>query len=166
MGTQNFSTTHEPRPGTVTKGHYVYFLYLANGQTNREIERRFRINESVVKHIVLKKGTNAAREAILKAYVTPYASSSAHHPSEEDLKINDKEKRLFARRKSCYFRANKIEPDWKNPYTYRWLVNDFGKISPSRVTGLSSHYQKAATAAIKQARCIGLISHVSKTCAA
>ena len=157
-----FKTLAQPTSRGRGKGYYIYLLYLADGQVNIEIERRYRINELILKHIILKKGPAPAREAILKAYVTPYASSSAHHPSEEEVNINDKEKRLFARRRSCYFKANKVEPDWKNPYTYKWLVNDFGKISPARVTGLSSRYQRAATTAIKQARCIGLISHVSK----
>ncbi|MCY4643579.1 MAG: 30S ribosomal protein S6 [Bacteriovoracales bacterium] len=65
------------------KGHYIYFLYEADGKVNEEVERRFRINESVLKHIIVKKGRN--REEALKKYVTPYASNSAHRPSEEDI---------------------------------------------------------------------------------
>ena len=144
------------------RGYYIYFLYRAGSQVNKEVDRRFRINESVIKHVILKKGPASVEEAILKTYVTPYASNAAHRPSEEELSKDEKEKRLFVRKKSCYFKANKIEPDWKNPHTYKWLVNEFGKISPARVTGLSSRYQRSAAAAIKQARCMGLVSHISK----
>ena len=144
------------------KGYYIYFLYRAPGEVNREVERRYRVDESVIKYIVLTKGPALAEEAIVKAYSTPYASNSAHRPSEDELTKNEKEKRLFARRKSCYFKANKVEPDWKNPYSYKWLVNEFGKISPARVTGLSARYQRTATIAIKRARCVGLVSYVGR----
>lgn len=144
-----------------TSGFYTYFMYKAPGTVNKEIGRRFKIDENVIKFINLRLGDESKQEEITKAYKTPYASNSAHRPSEEDAISNEKEKRLFARKKSCWFTANKTSPDWKNPMTYRWLVNDFGKISPSRVTGLSSKSQRAANRAIKRGRCIGLISHVN-----
>lgn len=144
-----------------TSGFYTYFMYKAPGTVNTEIQRRLGINELVLKYINVKLGDESKQEAIVKGYKTPYASNSAHRPSEEDAVSNEKEKKMFARRKSCWFTANKISPDWKNPMTYRWLVNDFGKISPARVTGLSSKAQRAANRAIKRGRCIAVISHVN-----
>ena len=155
-------TLAEPTARGHGKGYYIYFLYKADGQVNKELERRFGINESVIKYIILKKGPESALKAILKSYVTPYASNAEHRPSEEELSKDEKEKRLFVRRKSCYFKANQIGPDWKNPHTYKWLVNEFGKISPARVTGLSARYQRSSATAIKMARCMGLVSHVSR----
>ncbi len=148
-------------PKGLTQGFYTYFLYKAPGEVNKEVERRLRINETVIKHIMVKAGEEAEQEKVVKAYKTPYASSSAHRPSEEELATNDKDKRLFAKKKACYFTSNKLTPDWKNPLTYRWLVNEFGKISPARVSGLTSKFQRSATTSIKRARCIGLISHLN-----
>lgn len=142
-------------------GFYTYFMYRAPGTVNNEIDRRLKINENAIKHINVRLGDAADSEKIVKAYKTPYASNSANRPSEEELNINDKEKKMFARRKSCWFTANKIKPDWKNPLTYKWLVNEFGKISPGRVTSLSAKMQRASNTAIKRGRCIGLISHTN-----
>jgi ribosomal protein S18 len=72
---------------------------------------------------------------------------------------------MFSKRKSCYFSAKKTQPDWKDPSTYSWLVNEFGKISPARVTGLRPKYQRMATSAIKRGRCMGLISYMSNNVA-
>ncbi len=74
---------------------------------------------------------------------------------------NDKDKRRFSRRKSCWFCAKKIEPDWKNTESYSWLVNEFGKIAPSRVSGICATHQRKATEAIKRGRHIGFIGYVS-----
>ena len=68
---------------------------------------------------------------------------------------------MFARRKSCWFTANKTAPDWKDPMSYAWLVSEFGKISPARVTGISRKMQRLATVNIKRARGIGLLSYMS-----
>jgi ribosomal protein S18 len=74
---------------------------------------------------------------------------------------DDKDKRRFSRRKSCWFCAKKTEPDWKNTESYSWLVNEFGKIAPSRVSGICATHQRKATEAIKRARHIGFIGYVS-----
>jgi ribosomal protein S18 len=73
----------------------------------------------------------------------------------------DKEKRMYSKRKSCYFSAKKTSPDWKDPKSYGWLVNEFGKISPARITGLTPKFQRRACDAIKRGRTMGLISYTS-----
>lgn len=73
----------------------------------------------------------------------------------------EKEKKLFIRRKTCWFCAKRTTPDWKDTQSYLWLVNEFGKISPSRITGLCSKHQRVATNSIKRARCIGFISRLT-----
>ncbi len=62
---------------------------------------------------------------------------------------------------TCWFTTNKITADWKDPKTYAWLVNEFGKISPARVSGVSRKHHRWAESAIKRARNIGLISHLA-----
>lgn len=73
----------------------------------------------------------------------------------------DKDRKMFSKKRSCWFCAKKTEPDWKNTSTYTWLVNEFGKISPGRITGLCARHQRSSNTAIKQGRNIGLLSYLS-----
>lgn len=148
-------TMAQPTGKGIAKGRYVYVIFKANNTCNTELERRFKISEDVLKFIVVKLGEETEKEAILKAYVSPNASSG------ESSFDAAKERKMFSKRKSCWFSAKKTQPDWKNPATYSWLVNEFGKISPARVTGLRPKYQRLATAAIKRGRNMGVISHMS-----
>ena len=141
----------------VKKGNYFYVLYKADTNVNTELERRFKISEDVLKFLFVKLGTDAEQEALVKAYKSPNQATSTAEGGVDP----EKEKKMFQKRKSCYFSAKKTEPDWKDPSSYAWLVNEFGKISPARVTGLRPKYQRMATSAIKRGRCIGLISYMS-----
>jgi ribosomal protein S18 len=73
----------------------------------------------------------------------------------------DKDKKMHSKRKSCWFSAMKTSPDWKDPKSYSWLVNEFGKISPARITGLTPTFQRRANEAIKRGRNMLLISYQS-----
>lgn len=160
-------TLAQPTVRGIKRGYYLYLMYSADGNVNKEIERRYRINELVLKHIILKKGTIDEKELLLKSYITPYASNSAHHPprQQEEIILGERERISPPRRNGKNAQAADVKIDWKNPQTYKWLVNDFGKISPARVTGLSSAYQRRATTEIKRARNMGLISHVNRNLA-
>ena len=75
--------------------------------------------------------------------------------------LSNVNRKKFARKKTCWFAAKSIKADWKDPKTYGWLVNEFGKISPARVTSISRKHQRFANNAVKRARNIGLISQLS-----
>ncbi len=149
-------TYAQPTSKGNTKGNYFYVMYKTDAQTNKEIERRFNINEEVEKFIFVRLGEDKDQESIVKGYSNPN-----HGSKDEAGRDAEKEKKMFQKRKSCYFSAKKCEPDWKDPSSYAWLVNEFGKISPARVTGLRPKYQRMATTAIKRGRCMGLISYMS-----
>lgn len=153
-------TFAQPTSAGVDKGTYVYFMYRANGKANEEMERRFRISEDTLKFVFVRLGEEEKQEEIVKAYKNPKHSVDAEGGFDAE-----KEKKMFQKRKSCYFSAKKTQPDWKDPSTYKWLVNEFGKISPGRVTGLRPKYQRMATTAIKRGRCMGLISYMSNNVA-
>jgi small subunit ribosomal protein S6 len=149
----------QPKNDGLTKGQYLYYIYRGDGDSNRELERRFKISESVVNHLFVKLGEDAELEDVKKKYEHPFKySEDEARKSPRDL---IKDRKMFARRKSCWFTANKTEPDWKDPMSYAWLVSEFGKISPARVSGISRKMQRRATATIKRARAIGLISYMS-----
>ena len=151
------------------KGNFIYFIYkTGKSTTNTELARRFKINEYIVKTLIVKMGEDDAAEELVKKYKTPF--SKTHRGSQlDDVDGNafevDKDRRHFARKKSCWFTAKKISVDWKDPNTYAWLTNEFGKISPARISGISRKHQRFANTAIKRARQIGLISHLSSSTA-
>lgn len=136
------------------RGHYLYTMYKAEGNANTELERRYKISEDIMKFIVVRLGDEKKQEDIVKAYSNPN-----HKATEADS--DDGRNKKFSHRKSCHFSENKTQPDWKRTETYSWLVNEFGKISPARVTGLRPKFQRMATTAIKRGRNLGLISHLS-----
>lgn len=148
-------TFAQPTKKGATKGNYFYVIYKANTSCNTELERRFKISEDVLKFMFVNLGVDADQEALVKAYRKPGTTEAAEGVDPE------KEKKMFQKRKSCYFSAKKTSPDWKDPSSYAWLVNEFGKISPARVTGLRPKFQRMATTAIKRGRCMGLISYMS-----
>jgi small subunit ribosomal protein S6 len=139
-----------------TRGHYFYSMYKGPNTVNLEIERRFRINESIMRFLVIKLGEESQEAELVKAYKNPN-----HMNVQDDDRDIEKDRKMSSKKRSCWFSANKTSPDWKNPSSYAWLVNEFGKISPARVTSLRPGFQRKANAAIKRGRCMGLISHLA-----
>ncbi len=150
-------TFAQPTTRGVTKGHYFYVMYRTDSaQCNQELERRLGLDERILKKLIVKLGPAKHQEALVKTYRKPGTQDG--DKSKFDL---DKDRKLHAKKKSCWFTASKTCPDWKDPSTYSWLVNEFGKISPARITGLRPKFQRKATEAIKRGRCLGLISYMS-----
>lgn len=145
-----------------TSGHFIYFLFKANNANNKELARRFGINEGVLRHMIIKAGDEKDIGNLVKNYKTPFSKkyNGSVTDTDEEEEGGEGDKR-FSRRRACFFTINKISPDWKDPKTYAWLVNEFGKISPARVSNISRKHQRFATTAIKRARQIALISHLS-----
>ena len=159
-------TFAQPTEDGVRKGNYFYVMYKDDGKVNAELERKFRINEDLLRFIVIRLGLDAEQDAIVKGYKNPNhvaAVSAAKSDMGDDGEgeDGDKEKRMHSKRRSCWFSAKKTSPDWKDTKSYSWLVNEFGKISPARVTGLTPKFQRRACDAIKRGRTMGLISRAS-----
>jgi ribosomal protein S6/ribosomal protein S18 len=148
-------TFAQPTKKKIARGNYFYFMYQGNTEIVNELERQFRINEDVLKFMSVKLGLTKDLEKIKKDH------ERVPGGSQDDKREMDKEKRMFSKKKSCWFSANKTFPDWKDVSTYSWLVNEFGKITPARISGLKPKYQRMATVAIKRARCMGLLSYIS-----
>lgn len=145
-------------------GNYTYFIYKAETGANQEINRRLLIDESVMKFGLFKLDEKLDVATVVKTYKTPF--SKKHNGSvldelEESSGESAKDRRRFSRGKSCWFKANGVTADWKEPQTYNWLVNEFGKISAARVTGISRKHQRFVNTAIKRARNLGVLSHIS-----
>ncbi len=150
-------TFAQPTKKGLREGHYLYFTYKSSGVINHEIERKLRINENTVKHLIVKLGDDSKQEEILKAYTSPFQERT----EEERADFQEKGRRKFVKQKNCWFSSNKIVPDWKSPQSYTWLVSEFGKIAPARLSGIRRIYQKGSQIAIKRARNMGLLSHTS-----
>lgn len=151
-------TFAQPTESGLKKGAYHYFMYKADGKVNAEIERKFGINENLVRYLIIKLGEDKHQDNIVKAYKNPNHTQAANVDDEFG---DDKDKKMHSKRKSCWFSAKKTSPDWKDPKSYSWLVNEFGKISPARITGLTPTFQRRANEAIKRGRNMLLISYQS-----
>ena len=149
----------QPTESGLKKGAYHYFMYKAAGTVNAEIERRFGINEHLVRHIIVKLGEDKHQVEIVKDYKNPNHTQAA--AIDDEFGGEEKDRKMHSKRKSCWFSAKKTSPDWKDPKSYSWLVNEFGKISPARVTGLTPKFQRRANESIKRGRNMLLISYQS-----
>ena len=65
-----------------------------------------------------------------------------------------------AKRKDCYFSANKIEYiDYKDVALLKRFISDRGKIRSRRVTGVTPQYQRLLAEAVKNAREMALLPY-------
>ncbi len=155
-------TFAQPAESGLKKGAYHYFMYKGAGNLNAEIERRFRINENLVRFLIVKLGEDKHQADIVKEYKNPnHSQVTGDLDDEGGFGGEDKDKKMHSKRKSCWFSAKKTSPDWKDPKSYSWLVNEFGKISPARITGLTPTFQRRANESIKRGRNMLLISYQS-----
>ena len=69
---------------------------------------------------------------------------------------------LRARRRICYFCAEKKEADYKDVGLLDRFVSDQGKILPRRVTGNCAKHQRTLAMAVKRAREIALLPFVNR----
>jgi ribosomal protein S18/ribosomal protein S6 len=159
-------TMAQPSSKGHKRGNYLYYIYRADNNTNQELNRKLNINESVMKYLTVRLGEDAEAQNIVKNYKCPYSKThkgSLTDSVNEEMGMDmERDRKRFAKRKNCWFTAKNIKADWKDPKTFSWLVNEFGKISPSRVSGISRKHQRFATTAIKRARNIGIISPLSR----
>lgn len=159
-GVKKFS---QPNQRGVKNGRYLYFMFKANKDNNTELNRRIGINETVLNSLLVKLSDTDESETLVKKYKTPFSkkyNGSIVDDVENEEGVEGGDRRKFARRKNCWFSAKGITADWKDPKTFNWLLNEFGKISPARVSGISRKHQRFANTAIKRARNIGIVSYV------
>ena len=72
----------------------------------------------------------------------------------------NKQNALFKRKRFCRFTAEKVEQiDYKDIDTLRDFVGENGKITPARLTGTKSYYQRQLDTAIKRARFLALLPY-------
>jgi small subunit ribosomal protein S18 len=66
------------------------------------------------------------------------------------------------RKKVCYFTKNNVKfIDYKDVELLKKYISPSGKITPKRVTGTSSKYQRMLAIAIKRARFMALLPYVA-----
>jgi len=86
-------------------------------------------------------------------------------------KLNAPKKRIssdlfdskFKKRKKCPFvAAGFTDIDYKDMETLTKFITERGKILPRRITGVSAHFQRKLTSAIKRARHMALLPFVAE----
>ena len=155
-------TLAQPTSSGKTKANFQYFIYKTeNADVNKEIVRRLKISDHVLKYGVFGLGDDSQTADLLKNFKTPFSKKYNGSITDIDDEESEGGKKKFSRGKSCWFTARQLKSDWKDPNTYSWLVNEFGKILPARVSGVSRKHQRYVTTAIKRARNLGVLSHIS-----
>lgn len=99
-------TFAQPTESGLKKGAYHYFMYKGAGNLNAEIERKFRINENLVRHLIIKLGEDKHQAEIVKEYKNPNHTQAAQI-DDEFAGGEDKDKKMHSKRKSCWFSAKK-----------------------------------------------------------
>jgi small subunit ribosomal protein S18 len=70
---------------------------------------------------------------------------------------------LFKRKKFCRFTAANVDHiDYKDLETLKDFIGENGKITPARLTGTKSHYQRQLDTAIKRARFLALMPYTDQ----
>lgn len=65
--------------------------------------------------------------------------------------------------KSCYFCVNGIrDVDYKNATLIKRFTSSYGKIAPTKRSGLCSKHQRKTAMAIKRARFMALLPYILK----
>jgi len=75
-------TFAQPTESGLKKGAYHYFMYKGAGNLNAEIERKFRINENLVRHLIIKLGEDKHQAEIVKEYKNPNHTQAAQIDDE------------------------------------------------------------------------------------
>ncbi len=158
----------QPFSGGVKKGHFLYFIYKSIQDCNSELTRRLGNEDSVLRTMVVRLGEEKEIDKIVKSYKTPFSKKyhgSVTDSAEEEMADLEggggENRKRFGKRRGCWFTANKCHADCKDPASFIWLLNEFGKISPARISGITRRHQNFANQAIKRARQLGISSHLS-----
>lgn len=69
--------------------------------------------------------------------------------------------KMKPRKKVCYFTKNRVKKiDYKDVELLKKYISPTGKITPKRITGTCSKYQRMLAVAIKRARFMALLPYV------
>jgi len=63
----------QPTQKKVHRGRYLYFMYQANTQANAELNRRLRIDEEIIRSMVIFLGPDRHQEKYVKAFKSPFS---------------------------------------------------------------------------------------------
>jgi small subunit ribosomal protein S18 len=70
----------------------------------------------------------------------------------------------FGAKKNCRFTANPelaLQIDYKNPYFLRNFLSERGKITPARISGNATRFQRKIANEVKKARIMALLPYGS-----
>jgi small subunit ribosomal protein S6 len=65
-------TFAQPLAGGKRKGHYLYTMYKAGSDANRELDRRLSISEDVMRNLIVKMGPDAVQADLVKKHKNPF----------------------------------------------------------------------------------------------
>ena len=89
MGCKAFA---QPTSAGKETGNFSYFIFKGELDVNKEITRRLRINESVLKFVNFKLGENQDAPSLIKAYKTPLSKKYNGSALEEEGEDGEKKR--------------------------------------------------------------------------
>lgn len=117
-----------------TDGTYAFFLFNANPAALKELDRRFKLTEAIIRFLIVQ------------------------YDSVKKPLVMAKRKREFVKLSA----NNDVFIDYKEPDLLSKFLTDRGKIIPRRITGVFSKQQRYLATAIKRARYLALLPYVDE----
>ena len=136
------------------EGMYILLTVEGGGQVVRELERRLRVTEPVIKFITVRVDEEQKRHAKIKALRD--ARRKAYWRTS--WRRTRRWAQVLPAEKVCKFCVEKIDTvNYKDVRLLAQFVAESGKIVPRRLTGVCTPHQRRLSTAIKQARNIALL---------
>ncbi len=126
------------------RGTYVLIKFQGEGDIIKKLERRFRLDEHVIRFFTAK--VEQKKEG-----------------KKRTRRSGQNGEYRRGRKKYGRFCEDGVEIDYKNPRLLRDYITERGKILPRRVTGTCAKHQRQLTVAIKRARVLALIPFTTVT---
>src|SRR5918995_1711038 len=158
------------------EGNYVVETITGSGELMKEIDRRLRVLDRVIRHLVVRvdeelrvaERTRDARKATQARRRTARGLPPEPQPGEgrgDNMDQDDDRPRggFFRRRRVCKFCAEKIDYiNYKDVRLLTPFLPERGKIQPRRISGTCALHQRKLQVAIKRARQLALIPYVTE----
>ena len=164
--------------GPHKEGTYVLEVITGSGELMKEIDRRLRVSDQVIRHLTVRvdeenRVIERARTHLWKPLLHEVAGGAAMNGKKgvggrgkggAAQQGKDGQRRpMFRRRKVCKFCADKIDDiNYKDVKLLGPFVPERGKILPRRISGTCATHQRKLQTAIKRARQLALLPYVTE----
>ena len=150
--------------GHAREGTYVVETITGSGELMKEIDRRLRVTDLIIRHLVVR--VDEEQEVVDRARARRTETSRRRRVARglppERQPGEGPRGGFFRRRRVCKFCADKIDYiNYKDVRLLAPFIPERGKIQPRRISGTCAKHQRALQTAISRARQLALIPYVT-----